>query len=513
MHLTLESATHGTFNLDDVLMTGKGVQALSGATGLGLPPVSAQWLESAGDGSVFRGKRVLSRDIDLPLHFKADDRDELIEMVGKLARMLDGACTLRVVNDDGTSWWTEVHRVGGGDYIYGEDTIGEDDLSLVITLRSGSPYWKSGAPVESSANLVNGAGVETTYLFIDNPGDVPAYPKFVFQGPLPNGVTVGFKSLGWWMESVDFDGPVWSGDTLTIDCATGRVYDQDGNSRYRELASAPQFFKIPAGGRDVSFDFKGDLPAPGATSTEGQAKNLVTNPNFELNAASWTAAYTYISTSTPTLTIARDTTQKKSGAASLKVQKVAGNTYLTEAGATYKFTGLDPDKVYGMTAACFAPLAAQPPTSATDYLPKLRWSHNGYRNTWFGAGPVENFNDCWGKWQTVIGPGTQPFQDGTLEVMLVVPDNYKDGIFQPIYFDNVWVWDTGIDASGAASNWWDNIETPLDLPYLDGAQTTPGYRFWWEGTAHASRSVAERDVTSAQAAVEVSLEPQRWAVI
>ena len=64
--LALENDTDA-LDLDYVFKYGRGIQALSGATGFGLPPVSIRWLEGAGDGALYRGRRVLPRDIDLPL--------------------------------------------------------------------------------------------------------------------------------------------------------------------------------------------------------------------------------------------------------------------------------------------------------------------------------------------------------------------------------------------------------------------------------------------------------------
>jgi hypothetical protein len=56
-----------TLDLDYVLKQGRGIQVLTGVTGLGLAAKQVQWLEGAGDGATYRGRRVLARDIDLPL--------------------------------------------------------------------------------------------------------------------------------------------------------------------------------------------------------------------------------------------------------------------------------------------------------------------------------------------------------------------------------------------------------------------------------------------------------------
>src|SRR6478736_4102406 len=119
--LQMESATD-TLDLDYVLKFGRGIQVTSGVTGLGLPPVQVRWLEGAGDGAVYRGRRVLPRDIDIPLYILGRDRDDLMSLWSRLAAMLDGKVRLRMVEDDGTSWYCDVYRVGGGTFTYGVDT-------------------------------------------------------------------------------------------------------------------------------------------------------------------------------------------------------------------------------------------------------------------------------------------------------------------------------------------------------------------------------------------------------
>ncbi|WP_263729955.1 phage tail family protein [Cellulomonas sp. SG140] len=138
--MALES-DNDSLDLDYVLKYGRGVQVLSGVTGLGLPPVEVRWLEGAGDGATFRGRRVLPRDIDLPLLILGRDRKDLRSLWSRLALMLDGKCKLRMIEDDGSSWWCNVYRVGGGTYTYGADTDGEREIRTVITLRAPNPFW------------------------------------------------------------------------------------------------------------------------------------------------------------------------------------------------------------------------------------------------------------------------------------------------------------------------------------------------------------------------------------
>src|SRR4051794_10974121 len=110
--LVLESDTD-VFQINELMEGESGIQFLSGALGLGLPPVSTQWIEGAGDGAIYRGRRVLPRDIDLPIYLAGKNREDLKAQVIRLSMMLSDVCTLRLVEDGGLSWSTKVVRVGG----------------------------------------------------------------------------------------------------------------------------------------------------------------------------------------------------------------------------------------------------------------------------------------------------------------------------------------------------------------------------------------------------------------
>lgn len=256
--LILESP-RGTIDLDGVARTGRGVQVQAGVTGLGLPSRDVQYMQGAGHGAVFRSMRVLARDIDLPLHFEGTDRQDLKNLLHEFARVVSGACTLRLVEDDVVgSWAVQVHLVGGGDYSYGNDTVGHTDLQTVVTLRAGDPFWERSydeiASITTSANrsgLLNGSlanlnlspgqAVGTVELF--NEGDADSYPVWHLYGPGSNFVAVDpttGRELRW-------TGTLQAGERLTIDTRLGTVKDGTGASRYAELAEAPHFWRIPPG--------------------------------------------------------------------------------------------------------------------------------------------------------------------------------------------------------------------------------------------------------------------------
>jgi hypothetical protein len=252
--LRLETATD-SLDLDSQLKTGTGVQVHAGVTGLGLAPVSVQWLEGAGDGAVYRGKRRLPRDIDMPISVLGRDRAHMKELLSKLAMMLDQECTLRLVEDDGSSWFTKLHHIGGGDYVYGTDTVGTRDVSMMLTFRAGDPFWTAENPLQATTSKPTSrpflprlialrvtSSQQIGKLTLENPGDAPAHPVWVVTGPGDN-----FKAVSPSGETLHWMGTLLAGDTLTIDTKKGTVTDQTGANRYAELAPVPRFWAIPHG--------------------------------------------------------------------------------------------------------------------------------------------------------------------------------------------------------------------------------------------------------------------------
>ncbi|MFF9644726.1 phage tail family protein [Kitasatospora aureofaciens] len=253
--LQLES-TLDILNLNEVQEKGAGFQALTGMTGAGLPPVSVQWLEGAGDGSVYRGRRVLSRDIDLPLDVVGRDRAHLAALLSRLARVLAEPCTLALVDEDGSRWTTEVIRTGGGDVTYGQGTTGERDLQMVLTLRAADPYFTSA---EASFQVIGGDTTTKSFLSsmvslpvaasqaigsitLENTGDAVAYPVWEIHGP-----GHAFQAVSPDKETLAWNGTIAAGEILTVDARTGSVVDQAGINRYADLAPAPRFWSIKPG--------------------------------------------------------------------------------------------------------------------------------------------------------------------------------------------------------------------------------------------------------------------------
>jgi hypothetical protein len=244
-----------TIDLNEIDELGVGFQAKSGVTGLGLPPVSVQWLEGAGDGAVFRGTRVQTRDIDLPLDILALDRADLQDKLSRLALMLAGGCSL-VLDDNGVRWSTEVHRVGGGEYTYGEDTVGANEFQTILTLRAGDPYFTSS---QQQVRTVSGAVAGTPFLSslvsmqvapsqaigsidLSNSGDVAAYPVWEVRGPGDHFVATSPSG-----ETLKWNGTLTAGQKLIVDTRKGTVQDGTGANRYDLLDTAPRFWTVQPG--------------------------------------------------------------------------------------------------------------------------------------------------------------------------------------------------------------------------------------------------------------------------
>ncbi|MFE7463108.1 phage tail family protein [Streptomyces sp. NPDC057499] len=247
----------GTDNLDlnEIADKGLGFQAKTGATGFGLPPVAVQWLEGAGDGAVYRRKRVQPRDIDIALEILARGRDDLQVRLSRLALAVADRCTLTLQNSDGTRWSTIVYRTGGGEFTYGVETTGEREFETILSFRAPDPYWTSSvtqtrritgasskAFLSSLAKLNVAPSQAIGEILLDNSGDAEAYPVWQVHGP---GRT--FTATSPSGERLRWNGKLAAGETLTIDTKKGTVVDQSGANRYNELAAAPRFWTVKPG--------------------------------------------------------------------------------------------------------------------------------------------------------------------------------------------------------------------------------------------------------------------------
>ncbi|MFI6205905.1 phage distal tail protein [Streptomyces sp. NPDC051041] len=258
MKLELSSASD-RLRLDGFETDGMGFQALAGITGLGLPQLSVQWLEGAGDGAAYRGRRVLPRDIDIPLDIVGRDRAHLSELVTRLARVLadESGLTLTYIDSTGGRWSTPVAWIGGGEMDAG---AGMRDVQTVITLRAPSPYFLADSPQTvtigdataspflsslSSMPLASSQAIGSVELA--NEGDVPAFPVWEVTGPGDN-----FKAISPTGKTLHWTGTLAAGQKLIVDMGAGTVKDGTGANRYALLAPAPHFWSVAPGTSTVT---------------------------------------------------------------------------------------------------------------------------------------------------------------------------------------------------------------------------------------------------------------------
>lgn len=257
-----------------------GVQARLAVRGLGMPPVSLQWFDGAGDGSAFRGGRTLPRTIDMPLKFTGQGRAAVLDAYSRLARILrlphEATLTAKFDSDE---YRLTVVRTGGGDYSFEADTDGNTILMTTVTLQAGRPFWER---VDSEGREIEAAGVGLGLLgpgqslvqmilgsvdglgevTFQNTGDVEAWPTWTVFAPFTGFAFVRNDGLAleWVGDEPKADG------FIVVDSLNGTVRDEVGANRYGELEPAPKFFSIPPGSstaqvvfNDASADTRGTV--------------------------------------------------------------------------------------------------------------------------------------------------------------------------------------------------------------------------------------------------------------
>ncbi len=229
--------------------------ALAGLSGFGLPPVDVQWTEGVTDGATLANVRVKPRDIDLPLAIFANDRADLKARLERLTPALTQEATLKLA-DPATSetWSAAVIRIGGGDAALGIDTDAETYWQTVVTLRAGRPFWIRDSAEQFTitpggagrsllprlANLRLSSSQALGTRDVTNPGNATAYPTWIINGP---GTT--FAAIDEDGNTLEWEGTLEEGDTLTIDTAEGTVTDQTGADRYDGITSPTMWLLRP----------------------------------------------------------------------------------------------------------------------------------------------------------------------------------------------------------------------------------------------------------------------------
>jgi len=228
--------------------------------GFGLPPVSTQWFEGSGDGATYRGGRVLSRVLDLEVKFYGQGRQQVWDAMSLVARIFDPRATAArlTISLDGSRWFVDVRRTGGGEWEEGADTDGRTFLKTIITVQAGEPYWQR-VDEESKPIVLGGLGrgllkgdtslsemrVSTTAAFgtvtFSNSGDVDAFARWRVDAPFS-----GFELVSPLGESLAYEGAKATGFVL-VDMQLGTIIDELGTNVYDGLAPTPRFWSIPPG--------------------------------------------------------------------------------------------------------------------------------------------------------------------------------------------------------------------------------------------------------------------------
>lgn len=266
--LLLESDTD-VIDLDGQAGVGYGFQSHSGALGLGMPSADVRWFEGAGHGAVYRGRRVRSRSIEIPVSCITRGSDQTLQQyLDRLAVMLSRPCRLVRVDDEGERWWCEVAHVGGADYVTGTDTNGETEWYGTLQFTAGDPTWRRWRPdivtvsPEPAAGEV-GYGVVPLY----NTGSADTYPQLEVQGPGKNLVIRNEEGLG-----ITYTADIPSDATLLIDMELGQVRERGSTgpfALYRNLADGPTLIPLKPGLNKWTITM--DNRATGTTSTIAKA--------------------------------------------------------------------------------------------------------------------------------------------------------------------------------------------------------------------------------------------------
>ena len=246
----------------------KGMEALAGILGFGLPEIENFWFDGAGAGSSWRGARVGRRQITLPLKVYANSRTELAALLSDLSVILDpftltpdyegGTARLFFGMPDGQEWYADVVRSSGGDWARKTDSDDRRYFKTSVVLEAGDAFWTRTTP--ESFIIRGGAGADEPTLLprmaklrvssaaafgvkeVSNVGDTFAWPIFRVSGPTTHVILTGANG-----ETIDWTGTLASGETLTIDMRNGIVEDSLGANRYGGLATAPRFWSIAPG--------------------------------------------------------------------------------------------------------------------------------------------------------------------------------------------------------------------------------------------------------------------------
>lgn len=253
------------------------VFALAGTSGLGAPDVEHWWKETGGfDGAFHQGMRTPPRDVHMPVEVNEGSSERWDATDTEFWEGLDprGEGKLYAIRPDASSRHLVLRYVSGGDEELDIDPMLMGQSVYPLVMKAGDPFWR-GPLITTRFQASNGAtffpgppfslevGNVVTSGTVTNPGEFPAWGKWVLNGPV-TAATVGVGS-----SVITFNDTLLAGEQRIVDMDPRRrsIVDEDGNDAWLE-ADPITFAAIP-NGVDVPLNL--DITGAGAgTSIELQ---------------------------------------------------------------------------------------------------------------------------------------------------------------------------------------------------------------------------------------------------
>lgn len=236
-----------------------GLRLGSDVRGMGMPSSSRfSSVSPAVAGSMFRGSRVLEREVFWPLHVLADPGQAWVDRDGAFWRTMrpDAAGSWAVTGPDGSTRTLACRWVSTEDAFSIDPTLMGWAAYGVYLVADEDPFW-SGAPVVRTfapgepVDFLDPAGSPPFHISpgnlltsasIDNPGDVEGFPIWRVDGPVTD-VTVGVQG-----RVIEVPIAVAGGESLTIDTrpTAQTAIRSDGTDVTAQLG-AVDFAPVPPG--------------------------------------------------------------------------------------------------------------------------------------------------------------------------------------------------------------------------------------------------------------------------
>lgn len=251
-------------NADTIYLDGRDdYTALSGLTGVGIPPTEVRIDPSAAEGGIWRFTRKGVRVIDLPVFVSASSNIALESKLRRLSKVLQdrlGGTILRATYANGEQWDIVGHYAGGAETQFGSDA-GSEWARWVITFQCPDPFWTrlssesyylgTGATgrsiIPNLAELRISSSQAIGQLNVENSGDVGSYPIWEVRGPVDS-----FQMVSQLGETFSYSGQILTGNKVIVNTKEGTVVDQTGANKYANLGASPRLFQIPAGNSQLS---------------------------------------------------------------------------------------------------------------------------------------------------------------------------------------------------------------------------------------------------------------------